>query len=97
MFSEILVVMVLSGGIFAQELPPTEQTNFSYPDNGAGVPLPFPTDIAALTGLSDWPTIWEVPPFTPNMAARYDPSATAINPDITVPPNSIGTPPQKLV
>jgi peptidoglycan/xylan/chitin deacetylase (PgdA/CDA1 family) len=74
----------------AQELKPTDQTSFSFPANGAGVELPFPNDIAALTGLSSWPDIWVTPPFTPNMEKLFNPGATAINGDIIAPPNAIG-------
>lgn len=88
MLAEIFVVVMLTGEITSQHLQPTDQTSFSYPDDGAGIPLPFPPDIANLTGLSNWPPLWQVPPFTPNMAAAYNSSATAINPDIAVPPNA---------
>jgi len=80
----------MSGQIIAQELAPTDQTSFTYPNDGAGTALPFPNDIAELTGLSDWPEIWVTPPFTPNMAALYNPSATTIIPDITAPPLPAG-------
>jgi hypothetical protein len=89
-----LFIFTLLTEINTQELPPTEQTEFTYPDDGAGVPLPFPEAIAELTGLSDWPEIWVTPPFTPNMAALYDPTATTVIPDIVAPPNAIGFPPQ---
>jgi hypothetical protein len=72
------------------ELPPTDQTSFSYPSNGAGIALPFPSQIASLTGLSAWPALWVSPPFTPNMAARFNPAATAVNPDVVAPPNANG-------
>jgi hypothetical protein len=86
-------MVLAAAGALAQELAPTDQTSFSYPDDGAGVELPFPPQIASLTGESGWPTIWVTPPFTPNMAARFDPSATAIIPDIIVPPGTNGDSP----
>ena len=98
MLSNILLFLAaVIEQIIAQELAPTDQTSFSYPDDGAGIPLPFPDEIAQLTGLSDWPEIWVTPPFTPNMAQLYDPAATAIIPDITQPPLTSGTinPPHK--
>ena len=91
MLSNILFLLAVTGQIIALELAPTDQTSFTYPDDGAGVPLPFPDQIAELTGLSDWPEIWVTPPFTPNMAALYNPAATDILPDITEPPLASGT------
>jgi hypothetical protein len=90
MLSNVIALLVVTSGLMAQELAPTEQTAFSFPDNGAGIGLPFPDDIAALTGLSDWPEIWVTPPFTPNMAALYNPNATNIFPDIITPPGASG-------
>jgi len=83
----------------AQELAPTDQTSFSYPADGAGIGLPFPPEIASLTGLSDWPAPGVTPPFTPNMAALFNPSATAINGDIVAPPGANGPfpPPPPIV
>ena len=74
----------------ALELPPTDQTVFNYPANGAGINLPFPPDIAALTGLTDWPATYQLAPFTPNMAKIYNPSATTVIPDILYPPDAAG-------
>src|SRR5271170_7136689 len=91
MLSNILLFLAVTGQIIAQELAPTDQTSFTYPDDGAGIALPFPDEIAELTGLSDWPEIWVTPPFTPNMANLYNPAATAIIPDITQPPLASGT------
>ena len=90
--------LALATVAIAQELAPTDQTSFSYPADGAGIGLPFPPAIADLTGLSDWPDPWITPPFTPNMAALFNPSATAINGDIIAPPGGNGpsspTPPR---
>jgi hypothetical protein len=86
------MTMMMAAAVVSQELAPTDQTTFSYPDDGAGVELPFPSQIASLTGESGWPTIWVTPPFTPNMAALFNPSATTIIPDITVPPGANGNP-----
>jgi hypothetical protein len=88
--SKFLYLLALVGSVIAQELQPTEQTSFSYPNDGANINLPFPSDIAALTDLSEWPEVWVTPPFTPNMEKLYDPSATAILSDIIAPPNAIG-------
>src|SRR5947207_6906855 len=88
--SKFLFLLSLVSSVIAQELAPTEQTSFSYPQNGAGISLPFPSDIASLTGLSEWPGVWVTPPFTPNMNKLFDPSATAVFGDIITPPNSIG-------
>jgi hypothetical protein len=94
MLSNILVALVLAGEIaFAQELAPTEQTSFSYPNNGAGSSIPFPSDLATLTGLSDWPELLVTPPFTPNMAKLFDPNGGSVQPDIVSPPSAIGIPP----
>ena len=95
MLSNILLLLAIAGQIIAQELAPTEQTSFSYPNNGAGVALPFPNDIAALTGASDWPEVWVTPPFTPNMAKLYNPAATAILSDIIAPPLAAGMTPHR--
>ena len=99
MMSNTLVVLllVLACGVVAQELAPTEQTSFNFPANGTGVLLPFPPDLAQLTGLSDWPTRWVTPPFTPNMAKLFNPSSNVILPDIVVPPNVKGTPNMRLI
>jgi len=70
-----------------------DQASFTFPKNGTGIRLPFPSDLATLTGLTNWPPIWTVPPFTPNMQKAYNASATAILPDITAPPNVQGPPP----
>ena len=88
--SKFLYLLAFVGSVISQELAPTEQTSFSYPNNGANVNLPFPSDIATLTGLSDWPAVWVTPPFTPNMEKLYDPSATTILADIITPPNANG-------
>lgn len=96
MILKVVYLIVLSG-IVAQELPPTEQTSFTYPPDGAGIGLPFPDDIASLTGLSTWPEIWVTPPFTPNMQKLYNPAATAILPDIIAPPNAVGMSPLKYI
>jgi len=87
----VFLLAALAAEITALELAPTEQTSFTFPQDGFGVPLPFPPEIAALTGETAWPELWVTPPFTPNMAALYDPSATTILPDITVPPNANGS------
>jgi len=92
-FITIAIVLAVSPrAILAQQLPPTDQTSFNYPAIGAGVTLPFPADIAQLTGLSDWPERWAVPPFTPNMQSTFNPSATATIPDIISPPATQGSP-----
>jgi hypothetical protein len=83
-------VAVMATGILALELLPTDQTSFSFPDDGTGVALPFPDTIASLTGLSDWPDVWVTPPFTPNMVALFNPNATSIIGDIISPPNAVG-------
>jgi len=91
MISRIIYVAAVVGtGILAQELPPTDQTSFSFPANGAGVALPFPDTIASLTGLSGWPSTGVTPPFTPNMAKLFNPNATSIIGDIVSPPNAVG-------
>ena len=87
----IVLLVVLTGGATVQELAPTDQTLFNYPANGTGVSLPFPPELAQLTGLSDWPTKWATPPFTPNMAKLFNPSSKATLPDIVSPPNINGT------
>ena len=84
-------VLGAMSSLLAQELPPTEQTSFSYPSNGAGVSLPFPSDLASLTGLSDWPSVWVTPPFTDNMKKLYNPSASATFGDIVAPPGARGS------
>jgi hypothetical protein len=88
--SKFLCLLALVGNVIALELAPTEQTSFTYPNDGANINLPFPSNIANLTGMSDWPEAWETAPFTPNMEKLYDPSATATLPDIITPPNSNG-------
>jgi len=91
MFSlSVFLLSALAAEITALELAPTEQTSFTFPQDGAGVALPFPPEIATLTGETAWPELWVTPPFTPNMAALYDPSSTTILSDITVPPNANG-------
>ena len=93
MLSHIVVAIALtaaSGDVMAQLLAPTEQTSFTFPANGAGVTIPFPPDLAQLTGLTDWPARWVTPPFTPNMQQTYNPSATTIIPDIITPPAAQG-------
>jgi hypothetical protein len=85
MLSKVVLLLALAAGSMALELPPTDQTVFNYPANGAGISLPFPPDIAALTGLSAWPAAYQLAPFTPNMAKIYNPSATAVLPDIVCP------------
>jgi len=74
----------------ALELQPTDQTTFNYPANGAGISLPFPPEIAALTGLTNWPTPYTLAPFTPNMAKIYNPASMTILPDIVSPPDDAG-------
>jgi len=97
MFScSLFVLAALATEITALELAPTDQTSFTYPEDGTGVALPFPPEIASLTGESDWPELWVTPPFTPNMAKLYDPSSTTILSDITVPPNANGDFPPRL-
>ena len=76
--------------ISAQQLPPTEQTSFSYPPNGVGVTVPFPSYIATLTGLTDWPARLDLAPITPNIVKEYNPSSTTILPDIVSPPVARG-------
>lgn len=88
MFSRSLVLLSVVSQILAQELAPTEVTSFKYPNNGANMTLPFPSSLAKLTGLTDWPDPQDVAPFTPNMRKLYDPSSTRILPDIVAPPNS---------
>lgn len=94
MLSKLALLLALARGSLATilELAPTEQTAFTYPANGTGIPLAFPPAIATLTGLTDWPTIWALAPFTPNMEKLYNPSATTIIPDIIAPPNAVGRP-----
>jgi hypothetical protein len=75
LFECLVVVLAFSCGAKSQALPPTDQTSFSYPANGAGVTIPFPAELATLTGLSDWPARDVTPPFTPNMAAAFDQSS----------------------
>jgi len=82
------IVLLLICAVTAQELAPTDQTVFNFPPDGVGVPLPFPPELAQLTGLSNWPALWVTPPFTPNMAKLYNPSATGTLNDIAVPPNA---------
>lgn len=74
--------------VTAQELPATDQTVFNFLPNGTGVLLPFPPELAQLTGLSSWPAGWVTPPFTPNMAKLYNPLATSTLNDISVPPDA---------
>lgn len=90
MLSEFVIALALAARITAQQLPPTEQTSFSYPADGAGVTIPFPSNIATLTGLTDWPARWVLAPITPNIVSEYNPSATAILPDIVAPPAAQG-------
>jgi hypothetical protein len=92
MFSKLVLLLSLTAGSIATilELAPTDQTVFDYPANGSGIGLPFPAAIATLTGLTDWPTVWELAPFTPNMAKLYNPSATAVIADIVTPPAAAG-------
>jgi hypothetical protein len=92
MLPNILVVLLLAmtWGALCQELAPTDQTVFNFPPNGTGVLLPFPPDLAQLTGLSQWPRKWVTPPFTPNMAKLFNPSSKVILPDIVGPPNAKG-------
>jgi len=88
------VALAVSPSIISgQQFTPTDQTSFSYPANGAGVTVPFPSEIAQLTGETDWPERWVTPPFTPNMQTEFNPSATAILNDIVVPPGANGTHP----
>jgi hypothetical protein len=88
----VVLLLTLTFGVIAQELAPTDQTSFNFPANGTGVSLPFPPDLAKLTGLSGWPAIWVTPPFTPNMVKLFNPSSTVILPDIVAPPNTKGIP-----
>ena len=90
MLSNVLL-LTLTCGVIAQELAPTEQTEFNFPANGMGVMLSFPSSLAQLTGLSNWPARYVTPPFTPNMAKLFNPSATTILPDIITPLNARGT------
>jgi hypothetical protein len=86
----ILGLALYAKFISAQQLPPTEQTSFNYPANGAGVTVPFPSYIATLTGLTDWPVRLALAPITPNMQTEYNPSSTTILPDIVAPPVARG-------
>jgi hypothetical protein len=90
----ILGLALYAKFISAQQLPPTEQTSFSYPPNGAGVTVPFPSYIATLTGLTDWPARLQLAPITPNIVKEYNPSSTTILPDIVSPPVARGIHPQ---
>jgi hypothetical protein len=83
-------LLLLPHTVSAQELAPTEHTSFNFPPDGANVILPFPPELAQLTGLSNWPPKWVSPPFTPNMAKLFNPLATARLNDIAVPPNPNG-------
>ena len=89
--------LALTCGVMAQELAPTQQTLFNFPANGTGVSLPFPSNVAQLTGLPAWPARYVSPPFTPNMAKSFNPSATATFPDILVPPVARGTSNMRLI
>jgi peptidoglycan/xylan/chitin deacetylase (PgdA/CDA1 family) len=93
----LVILLALMCGVTSQELAPTEQTVFSFPANGTGVSLPFPSDLAQLTGLSQWPEKWVTPPFTPNMAKLFNPSSKAILPDIIDPPKVNGSPNIRLI
>lgn len=90
-------LLALTWGALSQELAPTDQTVFNFPANGTGVLLPFPSDLAQLTSLSQWPRKWVTPPFTPNMAKLFNPSSKVILPDIVGPPNVKGPAPQQDV
>ena len=90
MLSKFVLLLALAAGSIALELPPTDQTVFNYPADGAGINLPFPSSIAALTGLSAWPAAYQLAPFTPNMAKIYNPAATAIIPDIVYSQDAFG-------
>jgi hypothetical protein len=72
LLESFVVAVILTCRVKAQNLAPTEQTTFRYPANGAGMTLPFPPSLASLTGLSNWPALGVVPPFTPNMAATFN-------------------------
>jgi len=90
---ELQGIIIFTTIVALQKPPPVsvrDQTSFTFPQNGTGIRLPFPSDLAALTGLKTWPPVWTVPPFTPNMQKAYNASATAIIPDITGPPNAQG-------
>ena len=82
------LILLVACVVSAQELPATDQTAFNFPRKGSGVLLPFPPELAQLTGLSAWPAGWVTPPFTPNMAKLYNSSATATVNDISVPPDA---------
>jgi len=72
----------------AQVLPPTDQSSFTYPANGAGQAMPFPEYLQQLTGLTEWPAERPaVAPFTPNMAAAFNASGNPpfLDTVITVP------------
>jgi hypothetical protein len=90
MFSKFVLLLALTTGSMALELAPTDQTSFNYPANGAGISLPFPAYLATLTGLTDWPPLYALAPFTPNMAKIYNPASTTILPDIVSPPDDTG-------
>jgi peptidoglycan/xylan/chitin deacetylase (PgdA/CDA1 family) len=91
MFSHFILAVALPALVSAQQFTPTDQTTWDYPANGAGVTVPFPSEIAKLTGQTDWPERWVTPPFTPNMQSEFNPSATTILADIIYPPNSYST------
>jgi hypothetical protein len=82
------LLFLVSCAVSAQELVPTEQTLFNFPANGSGVLLPFPSELAQLTGLSNWPAGWVTPPFTPNMVKLYNAAATTTLNDVSVPPDA---------
>jgi hypothetical protein len=72
MLLQSFVFAMAVSSVTAQNLPATDETSFTYPANGAGVTVPFPAELATLTGLSDWPARDVTPPFTPNMAATFN-------------------------
>lgn len=91
LLSTISAIFAFANSCRASLLPATEQTSFSYPSDGWGSPIAFPNYLAKLTGLSDWPTPWAVPPFTPNMAVSYYANINATVPrDIIFAPHPAG-------
>jgi peptidoglycan/xylan/chitin deacetylase (PgdA/CDA1 family) len=84
----VVQLLLFACTLSAQELAPTDQTLFNFPPDGSNTRLPFPPELGRLTGLSNWPPGFVTPPFTPNMAKLFNPSATATLKDISVPPNA---------
>ena len=88
MLSWLALALAVVYQVGAQVLPPTDQTSFTYPANGAGEAMPFPDYLQQLTGLTDWPPPRPaLAPFTPNMAAAFNSSGNPPVPEtvITVP------------